>query len=194
MGYIKELYNTKKRNYRKLNRNLHRDLGNIFFALIIIYSVSGLAINHMNDWNPDFVVEKEEVKFNLPTNKSLINDELIFSKLEEIGEKKNFMLYDFPSESKLKIYLKRGSILYNLDENKGEFEKISRRFVLYHINMMHRNPNIFWTIIADVFAICLILISISGIFMMKGKKGIKGRGKWLISFGFTLPIILLIIL
>jgi hypothetical protein len=46
---------------------------------------------------------------------------------------------------------------------------------------------------ADVFAFLLITINITGLFILKGNYGIKGRGKWLILAGAIPPIFAIII-
>ena len=40
--------------WRKWFRVLHRDIGYVAVALIIAYGVSGLAVNHIEDWNPSY--------------------------------------------------------------------------------------------------------------------------------------------
>jgi len=42
---------------RKWNRIIHRDLGYIFFGMSIIYGLSGIALNHIGDWNPDYIIK-----------------------------------------------------------------------------------------------------------------------------------------
>ena len=39
----------------------------------------------------------------------------------------------------------------------------------------------------------LIIINVTGLFILKGKNGIKGRGKWFIAAGFIPPILALIL-
>jgi len=41
---------------------------------------------------------------------------------------------------------------------------------------------------ADLFAIGLIFFAISGLFMVRGKRGIAGRGKWFLIIGLLIPI------
>jgi hypothetical protein len=60
--------------------------------------------------------------------------------------------------------------------------------------MLHRNPGGLWTLISDIFAIGLIVISITGITMMKGKNSLSGRGKWLLAAGTLTPIIALLVI
>ncbi len=48
----------RKKTFNKWNRIVHRDLGFFFFGVIIIYAVSGIALNHLEDWNPNYIVTK----------------------------------------------------------------------------------------------------------------------------------------
>ena len=42
---------------RKWSRILHRDIGFFFIGTTLIYAISGIALNHMADWNPNYSVE-----------------------------------------------------------------------------------------------------------------------------------------
>ena len=42
---------------------------------------------------------------------------------------------------------------------------------------------------ADIFAVVLIVFALSGMFMVPGKKGITGRGKWLIVIVIVIPFL-----
>jgi hypothetical protein len=42
---------------------------------------------------------------------------------------------------------------------------------------MHLNhPKKLWTWMADIYAAVLIILAVTGLFVLKGKKGITGRG------------------
>ena len=43
--------------WRRVIRIFHRDIGYVTVALTIIFSISGIALNHIEDWNPNYVVE-----------------------------------------------------------------------------------------------------------------------------------------
>ena len=45
-------------NWRRLNNVLHRDIGYLAVGLTIVYGVSGIAVNHVRDWNPSYRVDK----------------------------------------------------------------------------------------------------------------------------------------
>ena len=44
--------------WRKFNIIIHRDLGYLCFGLTILYVISGVAVNHIHDWNPTYEIEK----------------------------------------------------------------------------------------------------------------------------------------
>ena len=68
-----------KKGLRRLNIATHRDLGYFFSVLVIVYCLSGIALNHVDDWNPDFILTKQELT--IPANYSIaqIREKKIFS-------------------------------------------------------------------------------------------------------------------
>ena len=53
-------------NIRKWIRVIHSDTGYIFFGMSIIYGLSGIALNHMDDWNPDYIIKTRELTLDNP--------------------------------------------------------------------------------------------------------------------------------
>jgi hypothetical protein len=49
-----------------------------------------------------------------------------------------------------------------------------------------------WTWVADVFALALMILALTGMTMMKGDRGITGRGKYFVGAGLLVPISFLI--
>ena len=43
--------------WRRWNNILHRDIGYVCVALTVIYAVSGIAVNHIHDWNLNYRIE-----------------------------------------------------------------------------------------------------------------------------------------
>jgi len=177
---------------RKLNVATHRDLGYFFSSLIIIYCISGLALNHVNDWNADFIIKKNTVHIDRSYTKSEVTGNVITAIGKTIGEEK-YKVYDFPTDDQVKIYYDNASLHLNLNTRIGIYEKITRRQVFFQSNLLHRNSIKGWKYIADVFAVMLIVLSVTGLFILKGKKGINGRGKWWIAAGLLPPLIAIII-
>jgi uncharacterized protein len=180
-----------KRKIRRFNIATHRDLGYFFSSLIIVYCLSGIALNHIDDWNPDFIIHKETVaiKGDYKGKKLTKTDIEKFGKL--VGEG-SYKIYDSPTSDQVKIYYDNASLHLNFSTGKGEYERVSRRPIFYHSNVIHRNSVRGWKWASDVFAFMLIAINITGLFILKGKHGLGGRGKWLIAAGALPPIIALI--
>ena len=179
-------------NWRKLNRVLHRDLGYFFFGMTIIYALSGIALNHIDDWNPSYVIINKEIQMDSVRDKSDIDRAYARSIAGKFDSQTNFKNFYFPEANQVKIFIDNGNILINLDTGKGTLEKTERRPVFYQVNFLHYNPNEWWTLFADIYAVGLIIIAITGLFILKGKKGIKGRGAWLTASGVLAPLLFLI--
>jgi uncharacterized protein len=177
---------------RRLNIATHRDLGYFFSSLIIIYCVSGIALNHVNDWNPDFIIEKKTVKVDGTYSTHQLTPETIKNIGKLVGEE-TFKVYDVPTENRVKIYYDNASLLVDFRNGIGEYEKVSRRPVFYQANVLHRNSIKGWKWVSDVFAFMLIAISVTGLFVLKGKKGLWGRGKWWMLAGALPPLLVLIL-
>jgi hypothetical protein len=61
--------------------------------------------------------------------------------------------------------------------------------VLYELNQLHLNaPKGIWTYISDFFALSLIIIAITGMFVLKGKNGLVWRGIWFVGAGIAVPV------
>jgi hypothetical protein len=90
-----------------------------------------------------------------------------------------------------RVFLKNAEeVSVDVRTGKGLFKKVKTRAVIYELNALHLN-NIkgVWTWIADLFAVLLIVLVLTGIFMMKGNRGLLGRGKWFLGIGFAVPVV-----
>lgn len=175
------------RKLRRWNLSWHRDLGYFFSTLIIIYCLSGIALNHVNDWDPDFIIYKSTVQFPRTYTKSTVNDEVVISFGKAVHED-HFKVYDFPTDNQVKVYYDNATLHINLETGTGHYEKIAKRHFFYEANVLHRNSLQGWKWVSDIFALMLIIISITGIFILKGKYGVKRRGVWIMAAGFVLPV------
>lgn len=180
--------------WRKWALVLHRDLGYFFTGVIVIYAISGLAVNHADDWDANFIVAEQEVRLDLPQERYEITEDQVRANLVSLGAEDDYRSHDFPSPQKIKIYLADGSILAKLSDGQGTYETIRRRPVLYHLNALHLNPAKWWKIFSDVFAVSLILIVITGLLLPRGRLGLAGRGKWLLGAGVLVPLAALVMI
>ena len=179
---------------RKLNRNLHRDLGYIFFFMTIIYGLSGIALNHIDDWNPSYIIKTKELKVDThQLKKEDLTIGSITQLIDKYAEGEKYKNHYFPNDNTLKIFIKDGNISLDLTTGQGQIETSKRRPVFHQFNYLHYNPQRWWTIISDIYAISLLLLAITGLFILKGKNGITGRGAWLTALGVVVPILFLLL-
>ncbi len=177
--------------WRKWNKAVHRDFGYLFFGMVIIYSLSGIAINHINDWNPNFVVTSEEFKIDPPESKPSKAE--LKSIIVPYGEGGNYKSHYFPSDEFVKIFIKDGTVYINLLSGNGLIEKTTRRPLFREMNYLHYNPIKYWTWFSDIFAGALIILALSGVLIPRGGNGITARGVWMIILGIAIPAVYLII-
>jgi hypothetical protein len=183
-------------NWRKLNRWIHRELGFLFFGMTIIYGISGIALNHhvARHWDPGLITRSTIIQYPEDLEKSRVDRNTIEEILELTGERDNYKQYYFPNEDHLMIYLKGGHIMVNMATGSMQVTKIRNRPFFNELNYLHYNkPKKLWTWFSDLYALGLILIAISGLFLIKGKKGITGRGGILTLAGLLIPLAFLII-
>jgi hypothetical protein len=176
-------------------RILHRDLGYFFAGITLIYALSGIAMNHADSWDPNFIIERKEVGLDLPASRELVTERMIRGNLERIGATGTYRTFDFPSSQRVKIYLSDGSIVGRLGERVGTYERISRRPLFYEVNFLHLNPKGWWKIFADLFCVALVIIVLSGVFLPRSaaRRVVRNR-MWLMSAGFVAPLLALVML
>lgn len=177
-------------NWRKVNRVIHRDLGYFFCGMCIIYGLSGIALNHIHHWNPNYQITHEQVKVTMPDPEVRIDRAGAKEILLQIGI--NSYKTHLTAPGNLRIFIDGGSVNINPSTGEGLIEIIKRRPVFFEVNYLHYNkPKKLWTWFSDLFAAALIILAISGLFIMKGKNGITRRGAWLAGIGIIIPLILL---
>jgi uncharacterized protein len=166
-----------RRTLRRWNLEWHRDLGYFFSSLLVLYCISGIALNHVNDWNPDFIVHREVFQTRKGVSRSEVNERTI-KELSSIAGEKSFKVFDFPTPNQVKIYYDDATFHVNLENGEGQYEKLTRRHLFYESNVLHRNSLEGWKWVSDVFALLLIVITLTGLFILKGKYGFWRRGIW----------------
>jgi len=187
----------KKRGFRSICVALHRDLGYLFAEIALIYAISGIAMNHRNSFNPNFSVDN--VSFVLPQSVAAKCDDVNAGDIDAILEaadcpRSQYTKHFMDAEGRLKILIKGGSsITADLPGRTATYEKITPRAVLGPMVKLHYNPGRWWTAFADIFALSLIIIVLTGLFIHNGKNGIKCRGAILLIIGLLIPLAFLCI-
>jgi len=176
--------------WRKWNRLIHRDLGYLCVGLTVIYAVSGVAVNHVRDWNPNFKVT--ETRWNLGPIEAddPRSPEVVEGILRRIGQGTTYRDTFRRDEATLEIFTDAGTVAVDLPTGEAILEVVKDRRVLKEVNILHLNQaRGLWTILADLYAVALLVLAITGLFVIKGKKGITGRGAWLTAAGASIPLV-----
>ncbi len=177
---------------RRINRAVHRDLGYFLMGMCIIYGISGIALNHRHQWNPNYIIKQQsfelEIKEDFPKDMDKEHVMMILDRVDEGFIYKTHLL----SGDNLRVFVEGGTINVNLENGAGNIETIRKRPVFHEVNFLHYNtPRRLWTWFSDFFAAGLIILAITGIFILKGKNGITGRGSYLTISGILIPMLLL---
>ena len=179
---------------RRWCRVLHRDLSFLFAGMVLIYAISGIYMNHRDQINPHYSITRKAYAINdLPAQQSF-DREAVESLMVRIGADERYTKHYFPREGQLKVFLKGGSsIEADLAKGRVVYESLRRRPLVSQMTTLHYNPHKWWTCFSDAFAVSLIVITLTGMFMIKGRKGLWGRGGVEMLIGIALPILLLLL-
>lgn len=179
---------------RKWVRILHRDIGYLSVGLIIVYGISGIAVNHVNEWNPNYIIEKDSVNIAAMTDSVLVNEAMDLHVRNELNIKDTATSIFRNGPTSIQLFFDRKTISADVKLGKAEIETVNDRRVFRETNFLHlNNPKKVWTYVADLFAVGLIFLGVSGMFMIRGRKGITGRGKYLITISILIPVVFLLI-
>lgn len=180
---------------RRWNNALHRDLGYLCFGMTIIYAISGIILNHFKSGDfihPDYKKTYKDFQVTLPVNGNPDKD-YVFSILEQTKLKDHYKSHILGSNY-LQIFLTNGWIYVDLTTGNAQVEKKNTRYLIREFNLLHyNNLKKMYTWFSDIYAVGLMVLAITGLFVLKGKKGIIGRGAWLTAIGIILPALFLLL-
>lgn len=180
----------RRAQWRRWNNVLHRDLGYLCVGLTLVYVVSGVAVNHVDAWNPNYAIEQRSAAVPVASGQPL--DALVRDVLAGLGLPPDYRTTFRPDPEHLRIFLDDGVVDVDLVAAVATVEIVRRRPVLFAANFLHLNhPKRLWTWMADLYAVALGLLAITGMFVLKGRKGITGRGAWLTASGVVIPLVFL---
>lgn len=179
-------------NFRPWLRALHRDIGYLAVGFTFIYALSGLAVNHIKDWDPNFhqinVTHKLAgplIGADQPVSQRVLQALKVTEPAREIYR---------ASDTRLEIVLDKRTL--HVDTRSGVVleEGQKPRFFLRAANFLHLNRGKkAWTFLADAYAVFLLFLATSGLFMIPGKKGIVGRGAIIAGIGAAIPTLYVVL-
>ena len=180
----------KKKLWRPWLRAMHRDIGYIAVGLTFVYALSGLAVNHLTDWS-DGDASFKTYSTSHEMGRLSGEDQAIADDLRRrlaIKETPREIYRQSPDE--LDIIFDKRSLHANTTTGHVVDEGQKPRFILRVANWLHLNRGKkAWTYVADGYAASLMILALSGMFMIAGKKGLLGRGAVLVGLGIAVPVL-----
>ncbi len=181
------------RKVRAWLRTLHRDVGYLAVGLTFVYALSGLAVNHIADWDPNFTPIERDHQVELPSSTS--SDTAVAAAVLDalsIDAKPNDI---YRAEAgKLEIAVDERTLFVDLGSGHVREEGQEARWFLRAANWLHLNRGKkAWTYVADGYALFLLFLASSGLFMIPGRKGLLGRGAVLVGVGALVPILYVVL-
>ncbi len=177
---------------RKLIIATHRDVGYFFAGLTVLYAISGVAVNHIDDWNPNYVIRYEVAEIGVMPFGSA--DELGAVVLDRMGITEKPRSSVRMGQEELKVFLDQRVLTVSMPDGRVVDEYSRRRYAFFEVNYLHLNHGKgFWTWFADLYAVGLLILACTGIFIITGKKGMGGRGRWLLIAGLVIPLVYLLL-
>lgn len=178
-----------KTRLRRLLRILHRDAGHFVVGLTFVYALSGLAVNHIGDWDPNFVELHRELSLELPAEEA----QLIPAVSEALGYDTPDDVYEL-GEGRWELIYGESTVTADAAGGRVVEEGREPRFFLRALNWLHLNRGkAAWTLIADGYAILLLFLALSGVMMLPLRRGLIGRPGLLLFFGAALPVIFVVV-
>jgi hypothetical protein len=174
--------------WRALLRALHRDFGYLVVGLTLIYGVSGLAVDHIGDWDPSFA--NYQAMHELGPLAGQSDDDIAKLAAQKLGIKEEARDVYRASPTQLDVTFDKRSIHVNPESGHVDEEGQKPRFFLRTANWLHLNRGKkAWRYVADTYATILLFLATSGLFMIAGKKGLLGRGAFFVLAGAAIPVI-----
>ena len=125
--------------WRKTLRSLHRDIGYLAVGLTITYAISGIAVDHIDEWNPNRSVSWSELSLGPvagDTSEAIVAEVVTRLDLETDGVRSHLM----QGPKNLKIFMKIGDeITLDPTTGKGGMKVVRDRPVLREANALHLN-------------------------------------------------------
>jgi hypothetical protein len=168
-------------------RAVHRDVGYSAVGLTVVYAVSGLAVNHIADWDPNFRNATAVHELGAP----LPDDDREASR----WVRATLGIREEPKEAyregdELELLFEHRTLHVRAADGHVVDESQRPRFFVRAANWLHLNRGKkAWTYFADAYASALLFLALSGIFMIPGRKGIFGRGAVFVLLGAAIPIV-----
>jgi hypothetical protein len=182
---------TVKKRWRAWLRAVHRDVGYLAVGFTMIYALSGIAMNHIADWDPNF--RSQELQLQIAPIPDDISDDEAVARVAAVAGLSGRPSDVLRAGDEVRLEYPSGSKVTAIGDTVT-VQKRESRFFFRVANWLHATRGkAVWKFIADAYAVLLLYLAISGIFMIKGKLGLRWRGTLLIGIGLAAPLTYIVV-
>jgi hypothetical protein len=176
------------KRWRAWLRAIHRDVGYLAVGFTIIYAISGIAMNHVDDWNYNYNAKERTLQI-APVPDDASDEDAAKLVADAAGKDKADDVFRAGDEVRLEYA--DGTKVTAIGA-EVTVQEVKSRFFFRAATWLHAaKGKQGWKYIADVYALLLIYLAVSGLFMIKGKLGLKWRGSILVAVGLSVPVVYL---
>ena len=179
-----------RKRWRAWLRAIHRDIGYLAVGFTLIYALSGIAMNHIGDWDPAF--HTSEVTLKVAALPEKVPDDAAIALVIAIAGA------DAPAEAlragdEVRLTYGNGSQVTLVGENLTYQQRDDRFFFRVATWLHATRGKQAWKYISDAYAVLLLYLAISGLFMIKGRLGLRWRGTILVALGVAVPVMYIVL-
>lgn len=175
-----------KKRWRAWLRAIHRDIGYLAVGFTAIYALSGIAMNHIDDWDPNFHASETTRKITpIPDE---LGDADAAKRIAEAAGLSGKIDDTYRAGDEVRLTYANGSKVTAIGDTVTIQARRDRLFFRVADWLHATRGKQAWKFIADAYAALLLYLAGSGIFMIKGKLGLRWRGAALIAVGLAGPI------
>jgi len=179
-----------RRRWRAWLRAIHRDVGYLAVGFTLIYALSGIAMNHIDDWDPSFHATEQTLTIE-PVPDDATDDEAVARITRAAGLGAPADVYRAGDEVRLSY--EDGTKVTAIADTVTVQQRSDRLFFRIAVWLHATRGKQAWKYISDVYAVLLLYLAISGLFMIKGRLGLRWRGTALVAIGVAAPVLYIVL-
>lgn len=174
--------------FRRINNLVHRYLGYGCVGLTLVYAVSGMALNHAHQFNPDYVVRSRSMAIEAPERGVSLDYFRGLGEKAGIGGRIKGIIP--AGEGSWRVVFDGATVIADTVHGRMEIREKRPRPVLRPLNFLHLNqPRAAWTVCADLYCLALVLLAVTGLFARPG--AFRGAAGIAVLAGALVPLLFL---
>jgi len=174
-----------KKRWRAWLRAVHRDVGYLAVGFTVIYALSGIAMNHVDDWNYNYNASERALTIApVPVDATDAQAAKLVADACGTGTPETI----FRAGDEVRLEYANGTKVTAIGETVTVQEARSRFFFRAAAWLHAAKGKQGWKYIADAYAVLLLYLAFSGLLMIKGRLGLRWRGLALVGLGLAIPI------